>query len=63
MTFAVDGPLLPLPSWKLVLEVYNPDALQATIEQFINAFNNQTQCADCKLTSPKISRTAALTTR
>ena len=53
MTFAVDGPLRPLASWKLVLEVYNPDALQATIEQFVNAFNNETQCADCKLALAK----------
>ena len=31
--FALDGPLLPEPAWKLVLEVYDPAALQGAIEQ------------------------------
>jgi ferric-dicitrate binding protein FerR (iron transport regulator) len=29
--FAVDGPLLPEPSWKLILEVYDPARLQQTL--------------------------------
>ncbi|MCB0216295.1 MAG: FecR domain-containing protein, partial [Chloroflexi bacterium] len=33
--FALDGPLLPEPAWKLVLEVYDPAALQAAIEQLV----------------------------
>jgi hypothetical protein len=31
VAFSLDGPLLPTPSWKLVLEVYNPARLQQTI--------------------------------
>ncbi|HSR52268.1 MAG TPA: FecR domain-containing protein [Acidobacteriota bacterium] len=33
--FAVDGPLLPVPSWKAVVEVYDPITLQATIERLV----------------------------
>jgi hypothetical protein len=30
--FALDGPVLPNPSWKLVMEVYDPGRLQGTID-------------------------------
>jgi len=29
---ALDGPILPNPSWKLILEVYDPEQLQTTLE-------------------------------
>jgi hypothetical protein len=35
VTFALDGPLLPTPSWKIIVEVYNPGRLQATIQQLV----------------------------
>jgi FecR-like protein/putative zinc finger protein len=35
VTLALDGPILPTPAWKLVVEVYNPGRLQSTIEQLI----------------------------
>ena len=31
--FAIDGPLLPTPSWKMILEVYDQAKLQATLER------------------------------
>ncbi len=31
--FAIDGPLLPSPSWKLIIEVYDPARFQWIIEQ------------------------------
>ncbi|HEX9732174.1 MAG TPA: FecR domain-containing protein [Thermoanaerobaculia bacterium] len=33
LAFAVDGPLLPTPSWKLILEVYDPARFQWILEQ------------------------------
>jgi hypothetical protein len=41
LTFAIDGPLIPVPSWKLAVEVYSPDRLQWGIEHLVNAFNQQ----------------------
>jgi len=37
--FAMDGPLMPVPSWKLVSEVYDPGLFQATLQRFVNAHN------------------------
>lgn len=37
--FAVDGPLLPTPSWKLVAEVYDPARLQLTLEKMVEHVN------------------------
>jgi hypothetical protein len=37
--FAIDGPLLPTPSWKLVFEVYDPAHLQSTIERLAAKLN------------------------
>lgn len=33
LAFAIDGPLLPSPAWKLVVEVYDPARLQTTIKR------------------------------
>lgn len=37
--FAVDGPLLPIPSWKLVFEVYDQARLQQTLERLVQQIN------------------------
>ncbi len=52
-TFAVDGPIIPLPSWKFAVEVYDTDRLQWTIDQFIGVFNSDSQCPDCKINIAK----------
>ena len=41
MTVALDGPVLPKPSWKFVAEVYNAPRLQASIEQLVNDANRE----------------------
>jgi hypothetical protein len=37
--FAVDGPLLPTPSWKMIFEVYDPAHLQQTLERVVVNMN------------------------
>ncbi len=36
---ALDGPALPVPSWKVVAEVYDPGRLQQSFEKVIAAYN------------------------
>ncbi len=38
-TFAVDGPLMPVPSWKLVAEVYDPAKVQDALQKGIDLLN------------------------
>jgi hypothetical protein len=39
VVFALDGPMLPTPSWKLILEVYRPEVLQNTIQWAVAEVN------------------------
>jgi hypothetical protein len=39
--FAIDGPLLPTPSWKLVFEVNDPAHLQQTLEHVVSEVNKE----------------------
>jgi hypothetical protein len=39
--FAIDGPILPTPSWKLVFEVNDPAHLQQTLERVVSEVNKQ----------------------
>ncbi|MEW6736464.1 MAG: FecR domain-containing protein [Acidobacteriota bacterium] len=39
--FAIDGPLLPTPSWKLIFEVYDPVRLQAGFERVVEEVNRE----------------------
>jgi ferric-dicitrate binding protein FerR (iron transport regulator) len=39
--FAIDGPILPTPSWKMVFEVNTPDHLQRALEQIVNEVNKE----------------------
>jgi hypothetical protein len=42
-TFAIDGPLLPIPSWKVILEVNQPQQLQQAIVKMVAAANAEMQ--------------------
>jgi hypothetical protein len=39
--FAFDGALMPVPSWKLVAEVYDPARFQAALRHFVDAHNQE----------------------
>jgi hypothetical protein len=41
VTMAFDGPMLPTPRWKLILEVYDPATLQATIAKLVDTYNRE----------------------
>jgi hypothetical protein len=50
MTIAVDGPLLPTPSWKVAVEVNNPSRLEWSIEQMVKTAQKAQPDADIRLT-------------
>ena len=39
VTIALDGPVLPTPSWKAILEVNNSGGLQLAIEKLVQSYN------------------------
>lgn len=39
--FAIDGPIIPTPSWKIVLEVYDQPRLQQTFEKMVDEVNKE----------------------
>jgi hypothetical protein len=44
-TFAIDGPLLPIPAWKLAVEVDDQSHLQQSISTLVNRFNQRTDAS------------------
>jgi hypothetical protein len=38
---AFDGPIVPVPSWKMILEVYDSERLQATLSKMVDLINEQ----------------------
>jgi hypothetical protein len=43
LSLALDGPVLPTPSWKAVIEVNDPGALQIAIDKLVQSFNRDAQ--------------------
>jgi len=54
-TIAVDGPLLPIPSWKVAVEVDNPSRLEWAIEQAVAAMQNQAPQSGITLTNETVN--------
>ena len=46
VAFAFDGPWLPTPSWKLVLEVTDAARLHATVQALVEAWNQEVENPD-----------------
>ncbi len=49
VTFAIDGALVPIPAWKLIIEVNDPNHLQQTLMVFVQRFNRQAPATAGKL--------------
>jgi len=41
VTLALDGPLFPVPSWKLAAEIYYPERFETAVSKFVKAFNSE----------------------
>ena len=41
-SLSLDGPAIPVPSWKLVTEVYDPARIEATFEKIVDSYNRET---------------------
>jgi hypothetical protein len=41
-SLSLDGPAIPVPSWKLVTEVYDPVKMQAALGKFAEAYSRET---------------------
>lgn len=55
MTFAQDGPMLPVPSWKVAVEVNAPQRLQASIERLLEGLKNVPNAKPVKLTAETVN--------
>jgi len=41
-SLSLDGSAIPVPSWKLVVEAYDPAKVQATLQKMVDAYNRET---------------------
>jgi hypothetical protein len=55
IAFALDGPVLPTPSWKFAIEVYNPVLLENTVQTLVAKANQMNSNAALSLTESQVS--------
>ena len=55
MTVALDGPLLPTPSWKVAMEVNDSTRLESSIEQAVSAAQKDYPDGDFKLATSQVN--------
>lgn len=48
-TFAIDGPVFPIPAWKIAIEVYDSARFQRTLSTLVDRFNQQSSGSSGKL--------------
>jgi hypothetical protein len=46
VAFAIDGLMVPIPSWKLIVEVYDPETLQRTIASAVGVIDQLLRAED-----------------
>src|SRR5207253_2533739 len=54
-TIAVDGPLIPIPSWKVAVEVDNPSRLESAIEQMVASIQRDSPQSAPTLTNETVN--------
>src|SRR5207245_7962627 len=40
-SLSLDGAAIPVPSWKLAIEVFDPNRFQATLQKVVEAYNRE----------------------
>jgi hypothetical protein len=65
VTMALDGPVLPTPTWKVVFEVNDPATLQSTITKLVEDFNREAtpQQGSLQLTQRQVGSQTYFTVR
>jgi hypothetical protein len=57
ITLALDGPLFPVPSWKVAAEIYYPERFQSAISRFVASVNEKVdreRTGELKLTEQNV---------